>query len=35
MFDMEDQETARQLEKLKTEQFEMAVEKPQINNTEE
>lgn len=35
MFDMEDQKTARQLEKLKTEQFEMAVEKPQINNTEE
>lgn len=35
MFDMEDQETARQLEKLKTEQFEMTVEKPQINNTEE
>lgn len=35
-FDMNDQETADQLEKLKTEQFEMTVERPQINkNTEE
>lgn len=36
MFDMTDSETVQQLEKLKTEQFEMMVEKPQINkNTEE
>ena len=35
MFNMEDQETAQQLEKLKTEQFEMAVERPQINNDTE
>lgn len=34
-FDMTDENTAQELEKLKTEQFEMTVEKPEINNNTE